>query len=116
MVNPAKRHSKKVTRRSPSGKRVVLYGAKKPSAASCALCGGKLQAVPRRSASGMRALAKTEKRPQRVFGGVLCFGCTSKVLKERARLSSGSLTRAEVDFTHLPYISMLRNQDAAKAK
>lgn len=80
----------------------------KPSHAVCALCGSKLQAVPKRSASGMRKLAKTEKRPQRVFGGVLCGNCTRLVLKEKARLKAGVLAEGELDLVRGKFVKALK--------
>src|SRR3989338_10376107 len=99
MVAPAKRFAKKVTKKSPGGRKVTIYKTDKPNHATCALCKGKLQAVPKRSVSGMRALAKTEKRPERGFGGVLCSNCTRSILVQKTRLNSGTLSRADIDFT-----------------
>jgi len=78
------------------------YG--KPSKAKCAVCKTKLHGVPNRIPSEMRKLAKTQKRPERLFGGVLCHSCTQSVVKEKARLGTGSITRKEIDARHLRYL------------
>ncbi len=82
--------------------------SKKPSHAKCALCGGKLNAVPKRGVSAMRKLAKTQKRPQRVFGGVLCGSCTRLVLKEHTRLKEGVLSKDGLDLRRAAFIKALK--------
>ncbi|MEM4691631.1 MAG: 50S ribosomal protein L34e, partial [Desulfurococcaceae archaeon] len=39
----------------------------------------------RLNSSELRKLAKTEKRPQRTYGGVLCVNCLEKLLKKTIR-------------------------------
>ena len=80
---------------------------KKPSHAICALCSSKLHAVPKRGIAGMRKLAKTKKRPERVFGGILCAGCTRRVLKEKARFKAGVLTELP-DLRRARYVNALK--------
>ncbi|MFH1200359.1 MAG: 50S ribosomal protein L34e [Candidatus Micrarchaeota archaeon] len=108
MVAPRFRASKKTLRRTPGGRQGVIYKPKKPGKAKCAICGTKLFAVPNRSTVGMRKLARTEKRPERVFGGVLCHACVAQILKEKLRLQSGALTKEEIGVVHLKYIGMLK--------
>ena len=81
---------------------------KKPSHAKCALCGAKLNAVPKRGTAAMRKLAKTEKRPERVFGGVLCGSCTRLVLKEKTRLKAGVLSPSELDLRRAAFVKSLK--------
>lgn len=95
-------------RRTPRGRVSVFYRPKKPAAAHCAICGMKLQGVPRGSPSQMAKLSKTEKRPERVFGGVLCHACVEDLLKERIRLQSGALQKDEVSLVHLKFLSQLK--------
>jgi large subunit ribosomal protein L34e len=82
--------------------------SKKPSHAKCALCHAKLNAVPKRGTAGMRKLAKTEKRPERVFGGVLCGSCTRLVLKEHTRLKSGAIAKEDLDLRRAAYVNALK--------
>ncbi|MFH0836296.1 MAG: 50S ribosomal protein L34e [Candidatus Micrarchaeota archaeon] len=81
MVKPSLRKAKKTKRAGG----IVKYKPKKPAKASCGLCGAQLHAVPHRSTAGMRALAKTKKRPERPFGGVLCSKCSTSLYKTKAR-------------------------------
>lgn len=95
-------------RRSPSGKTILLIRPKKLSTATCALCKAKLNAVPT-SREKHSKKSKTEKRPERIFGGVLCANCVQSLLKERARLQGGILSKTDVSITHLKYINMLKH-------
>lgn len=94
MVSPSKRSANKVFK--PHGK--VIYKQNKPGKAECANCGGRLHAVPRRKGAELRKLSKTQKRPQRPFGGVLCGNCTARLVKMEARLNHGLMDASEADF------------------
>lgn len=96
-------------RRTPSGRTAVTYKPRKPAAARCALCHEELQGVPRRSTGRMAKLSKTQKRPERLFGGVLCANCTHEVVVDRTRLQAGSIREEDVPLTRLKYIRALRH-------
>ncbi|MBI5225066.1 50S ribosomal protein L34e [Candidatus Micrarchaeota archaeon] len=110
MVAPRLRSNsvKKRSVKTPGGRVVNIYKPKKVGKAICGLCGNKLNAVPNRSSSGMRKLAKTQKRPERMFGGVLCGNDLRMLIKEKIRMESGIILREEVDLTHLKYIDMMK--------
>ena len=84
MVRPAlrSRSLRRVYRRSPSGRTIVLYERRKPGPARCARCGKPLPGVPRLRPSKLRGLSKTAKRPERPYGGVLCSTCLSELLRK----------------------------------
>lgn len=94
-------------RATPGGRQSVVYKLKKHSPALCGLCGSKLHAVPRRAPPELTKLAKTERRPQRLFGGILCSRCSERILKEAVRLKYNAVKREEVPVTHLKYVAML---------
>ncbi len=75
---------RKVFVKTPS-KTVVHYRESKPSKAICSQCKKQLSGVPRERPAKMANMAKTAKRPERPYGGVLCSACTRVLLKERAR-------------------------------
>jgi len=75
----------KVKKRVPSGRIVVHFKKKKPKVAKCAKCKKPLHGVPRLTPDEIKKLSKTEKRPERPFGGHLCPACSRKLFKERAR-------------------------------
>ncbi len=76
---------KRVQKRTPGGRTVTHYEPRKPRQAHCAMCGGLLQGVPRVAPPIFKRLAKTEKRPQRPYGGVLCSSCMRLVIKTSVR-------------------------------
>lgn len=50
--------------------------------AHCAICKKQLHGVPRKN---HRKLSKSEKKPNRIFGGYLCSSCSREKLKEKIR-------------------------------
>ena len=104
MVSKAFRRKRVLKRRSPAGHRVVIYKTRIPGIAHCALCGGKMHGVPRIK----QRLAKTEKRPERVFGGVLCGKCVALVVRDRTRLKAGVASREEVPVARLKWVEALK--------
>ena len=100
--------SRRRVRRSSTGKQVIIYKNRRAAPAICAICDCKLNAVPRGSVVEMRKLAKTEKRPERVFGGVLCHACTQQIVKEKVRIGAGVINRKDVPLMHLKYVEMLK--------
>ena len=64
----------------PGGRVVVRRVKNRVSLPSCSICGAPLAGVPRVKPN---KLAKTEKRPERPFGGVLCAKCSKKETIER---------------------------------
>lgn len=99
MVSPSKRSAKKVFKKR--GK--VIYKRGKPGKAECANCGSRLHGVPRKQGVELAKLSKTEKRPQRPFGGVLCGNCTRRLVKLEARLKHALTDASQADFRLLKY-------------
>lgn len=95
-------------KRSPGGKRVVIYKNRKPSAATCAVCSLKLNAVPRRKGVELKKLSKTQRRPERKFGGVLCANCTRGVIKFKTRLETGAISESDVPLNLLRFVNSLK--------
>jgi large subunit ribosomal protein L34e len=86
MVRPGlrSRSKKRIKRRVPSGVSRIFYVRRKHHKAVCGICGKELSGVPWNHKVIKRG-AKTEKRPERPFGGVLCPDCLSTMLKLAAR-------------------------------
>ena len=114
MVAPRFRRKKKVFRKSPGKKKVVLYIREKTKPRRCALCGRKLGGIPRSSGSELRKLSKTQKRPERMFAGILCPSCVSTILKEKLRLDAGKIKRSAIAISHLKYIDMIKGESKRK--
>ncbi|BEP17510.1 50S ribosomal protein L34e [Pyrofollis japonicus] len=79
------RSLRKIHVRLPGGETAVHYEKRRPSPARCAICGRPLSGVPRLRPVELRRLPKTAKRPERIFGGVICHECLEKLLKRSIR-------------------------------
>lgn len=92
MVKPMyrSRSYKRISRRTPGGRTVIHYEKRKNTPMRCARCGANLAGVPIKD-SERRSLPKSMKRPERMFGGVLCPRCLKIVLK---RVIREELTKA----------------------
>ena len=87
-----------VKRRVPSGEsREYYYHRKGKGGASCAICKCALQAVQRKG-------AKSSKRPERIFGGMLCPKCQSVVVVEATRIKDKAKTLEDVDIIYRSYV------------
>ena len=76
---------RRVPKKTPGGRVVLHHVLRKPKAAHCAKCKDALKGVPRERPIKMQKMAKTTKRPERPFGGVLCSKCLRQQIKDKAR-------------------------------
>ncbi|HIQ23544.1 MAG TPA: 50S ribosomal protein L34e [Pyrodictium delaneyi] len=79
------RSLRRVYIRTPGGETRIHYKKRRPGPAMCAVCGQPLNGVPRLRPVELRKLPKTAKRPERMYGGVLCPSCLTKLLKKTIR-------------------------------
>ncbi|ALL01045.1 50S ribosomal protein L34e [Pyrodictium delaneyi] len=79
------RSLRRVFVRTPGGETRIHYEKRRPGPAKCAICGSPLNGVPRLRPVELRKLPKTAKRPERMYGGVLCPKCLTKLLKKTIR-------------------------------
>jgi len=87
-MGPSKQKSRtfrRVYTKTPGGKTVMHYKRRKPGIAKCADCKAPLNGIPRLIPSKFKNLAKTEKRPERPYGGYLCSKCTRLKIIEKVR-------------------------------
>ncbi|WP_042667804.1 50S ribosomal protein L34e [Desulfurococcus amylolyticus] len=71
--------------KTPGGDVSVHYEKRRPNAARCAICGRPLNGVPALRPVELRKLAKTEKRPERPYGGYICHECLARGIREAVR-------------------------------
>ena len=76
---------RKIFVKTPGGRTVTHFRQRKPSKAICGNCKNQLAGVPRELPSKMANMPKTAKRPERIYGGVLCSKCTRELLQHKAR-------------------------------
>lgn len=85
MPRPAQRTrnfvKKKVT--TPGGRITTHYVKKRSGVPKCGACGRELPGVARGSPAEVARLAKSERKPERPYGGNLCSPCTRKLLKSK---------------------------------
>ncbi len=85
--------------RTPGG-RVVLHRVKKKGQKHhCALCG--------RPLAGGWGDAKTEKRPEAPFGGVLCGSCRKRVFETLGLIKAGVMDLNDVDMSVRKYVEVM---------
>ncbi|MBT4445719.1 50S ribosomal protein L34e [archaeon] len=82
------RRLRRVKVRTPGGKTVMHYRQRKPSAAICAIYGTPLAGVPKITDSKRKNIPKSQRRPERPYGGVLSSKAMRDVIKEQARMES----------------------------
>jgi large subunit ribosomal protein L34e len=76
---------RKVAVKTPGGRVVIHREKRNPKPAHCANCGSVLKGVPKLRPVRMTNLAKTKKRPERPYGGILCSSCSRAIFKEKAK-------------------------------
>jgi len=75
------RNAKKI--KTPKGNIKIRKVKKRPNKAKCPVCRNFLLGVSSRKGT------KTQRRPSRVFGGMLCNGCVTRVITEAAKVKEG---------------------------
>ncbi|MBI2656003.1 50S ribosomal protein L34e [Candidatus Woesearchaeota archaeon] len=78
------RSLRKLFRKVPGGSTHIHYKRRKPKPAHCSGCGAVLKGIPRERPYKMRSMAKTKKRPERPYGGMLCSRCMRLEMIKRA--------------------------------
>jgi large subunit ribosomal protein L34e len=69
----------------PGGTTRLVYKQRKPDRAKCSGCEDLLKGMSSMLHSKVKNTAKTKKRPQRPYGGVLCSKCMRKLLVSKFR-------------------------------
>ncbi len=87
MVRPAlrSRSLRKVFRKVPGNRSSLQYKKRKPKLARCGSCGAVLKGIPRELPYKMSSMAKSKKRPERPYGGVLCSRCMRQSIIDKVR-------------------------------
>ena len=86
MPRPSRRSRtlRRVFRKITKGVKLV-YEKSKPEKAHCGSCGAVLKGVPRERPYKMKTMPKSQKRPERMFGGNLCSKCARREIIKRNR-------------------------------
>lgn len=76
---------RRIAKTTPGGENKIVYTRRQPSIAHCGRCGAQLHGIPRGTPRQIAKLSKTQKRPERPFGGVLCSSCLKDLVKFETR-------------------------------
>ena len=79
------RKNRRVGVKTPGGRYVIHYENKTYGKPQCGQCGETLKGMSIGTSTTLRKLSKTQRRPERPYGGVLCSKCMRKVMVEKAR-------------------------------
>jgi large subunit ribosomal protein L34e len=98
------RSRRKVAVKVPSGKTKLITKKKIHSDKQrCAICKSVLQAT-----HSDKKMSKSQKRPERKFGGHLCHKCLDKVITYGARLNEGIVAIDDIEIRYRPYVEKIR--------
>ncbi len=95
---------RRVQRVTPGGRTVVHYNYKSQGKHTCAICGDVLLGKPRGKPFEIAKLSKSERKPERPFGGMLCSPCSRRIMKLRAQLKGGLIKQEEVPISLRGYV------------
>lgn len=86
MPRPSRRSRtlRRVFRKVIKGVKLV-YEKRKPKLSHCGNCDAVLKGIPRERPYKMRTMNKSQKRPERMFGGNLCSKCARREIIKRNR-------------------------------
>ena len=70
-------------KRIPGSGHTTHYIRRNPSYAHCAITGKKLHGMPRVRDAKRRHLGKTQKRPNRPFGGKICHSALAEAIQDK---------------------------------
>ena len=79
------RSYRRLQRKVPGGSTRLHYERKKPKAARCGNCGAVLKGIPRELPIKFKGMSKSQKRPERPYGGVLCSRCMRQTIVQKFR-------------------------------
>ena len=77
---------RRIFRKTPGGKTVLRFEKRKPGKPICSKCKKPLSGTARGRKVEILKLSKTQRRPQRPFGGKLCSNCARLQHVAQARI------------------------------
>ena len=81
---------------------VIHYKRAKPSMTHCAICRKELNGISLSKDGG-----KSRRTNNRLFGGVLCAGCTAEVVKVGSRVERGDMKLSDISAKQRTYVLQL---------
>lgn len=107
MPSPSNRRKARRFYRNQSGNTGVFYFKGKTGKKECGLCHESLHGVPHgKRKAELSRISKTEKRPEVVFGGILCSHCRTMVIEETIKVKTGIKVFEDVSFDSQKFVKM----------
>ncbi|MDE1851517.1 MAG: 50S ribosomal protein L34e [Candidatus Micrarchaeota archaeon] len=102
MPKPMNRSSsfRRLDRVTKSNRHVIHFKRRKNSAAHCAICRTELNGI----SPGARYRGRSASSNARLFGGVLCAACTSRIIKLASRIEHGEMKLNDIRMTEKGYV------------
>lgn len=98
------RSLKRIQRKTPGGWTVTHYKYKKTGKHVCAICKNVLHGKPRGSIVEISRLPKSQRRPERPFGGMLCSACSRQIISLRAKLKYKEIKPEDIPISLKEYV------------
>ncbi|MEK6973053.1 MAG: hypothetical protein AABW72_03375 [archaeon] len=95
------RNAKKI--RTPKGEAKIRSVKKRSKKARCPICRNFVLGVSRKG-------SKTERRPSRIFGGLLCNNCSTRIITEAAKVKTGVKASDQIKLEIKKYVEMAINK------
>ena len=83
--NKKSRTFRRIKVRTPGARTRIIYKLRKPSKASCGMCGAILKGTTNARPTKISNMPKSSKKPSRAFSN-LCSACSRRQIMARARL------------------------------
>ncbi len=93
------RSQRRIQRVTPQGRKVIHYERKANSLPHCAICKAELNGIKITRSGG-----KSRRTNARRFGGVLCSGCTSGVIKAASRIEHGDMKLGDISIRQRVFV------------
>ncbi len=96
------RSLRRLNRVTRSGANVIHYKRRANSLPHCAICGNELNGISLSKNGG-----KSRRTNSRIFGGVLCSGCSAEVVKLGSRVENGEMRLNDIGIKQRMYVLQL---------
>ena len=93
---------KKARRVTKTGRNVTHYNRGKNSMPHCAICSGELNGIKTNTKGG-----SSRRSNSRIFGGVLCAGCTANIVTLGSRVERGEIKLTDIGIKERGYVLQL---------
>jgi len=91
---------RKVKKVTPKGRNITHYTRRSNKKPHCAICGSELNGISEKG-------GKSRRTNSRLFGGVLCSRCTSRIVVIKSRVEQGDMKLDDISIKDKAYVLQL---------